>query len=42
MKNFFKWRLDWIKKNPVLSTRIAFIKGVVFTIIFYEFIKNNL
>ena len=40
MKSFFEWRLNWIKKNPVLAARIAFVKGLVFTILFYEFILN--
>ena len=38
MKNFFKMRINWMKKHPILASRIAFVKGVVFTILFYEFV----
>ena len=38
MKKFFKMRKDWIKKHPILTARIAFVKGVLFTILFYEFV----
>jgi len=38
MKKFFEMRLNWIRKNPVLAAYIAFFKGVIFTILFYEFI----
>ena len=27
-----------MKKHPILAFRIAFVKGVVFTILFYEFV----
>ena len=27
-----------MKKNPILTARIAFVKGALFTILFYEFI----
>ena len=41
MKKFFKWRLKWINTNPLLAAYIAFFKGVIFTVLFYEFILNQ-
>lgn len=38
MKKFFEMRKNWMKKNPILAARIAFVKGVLFTILFYEFV----
>ncbi len=38
MKKFFKMRKDWMKKYPILTARIAFVKGVLFTISFYELV----
>jgi hypothetical protein len=40
MKKFFKWRLKWINTNPLLAAYIAFFKGVIFTVLFYEFILS--
>ncbi len=39
MKSFLAWRRNFIINNPNISTTLAFVKGVVFTIIFYEFFK---
>ena len=38
MKKFFEIRKNWMKKNPILTARIAFLKGVPFTVLFYEFV----
>ncbi len=38
MKKFFEIRKNWMKKNPILTARIAFVKGVLFTVLLYEFV----
>ena len=38
MKNIYKKQLDWIRKNPVFAAYLAFFKGIIFTVLFYEFI----
>lgn len=38
MKKFLEWRQNFIHKNPVLTTYIAFAKGVILTILVYELI----
>jgi len=38
MKKFWQWRNNFIKKNTMLSVYIAFFKGVVFTVLIYEFL----
>ena len=38
MKKFLEMRKNWMKKNPILTARIAFVKGALFTILFYEFV----
>jgi len=38
MKRFFETRKNWMKKNLILTARIAFVKGVLFTILLYEFV----
>tara|TARA_Y100000389_G_scaffold5401_1_gene5166 strand:- start:86 stop:208 length:123 start_codon:yes stop_codon:yes gene_type:complete len=38
MKNIYVKQLNWIRKNPVLAAYLAFFKGVIFTVLFYEFI----
>ena len=34
MKKFLEMRKNWMKKNPILTARIAFVKGALFTILF--------
>ena len=29
---------DWIRKNPILASYIAFVKGILITVLVYEFI----
>ena len=38
MKKFLEMQKNWMKKNLILTARIAFVKGALFTILFYEFI----
>jgi hypothetical protein len=38
MKNFLKWRHNFMVNNPNTSGTIAFIKGVIVTIIIYEYV----
>jgi len=36
--NYIKRKYDWVRKNPVKASWIGFIKGILYTILFYEFI----
>ena len=29
---------NWIRKNPILASYIAFVKGILITVLIYEFI----
>jgi len=40
MKNFWKWRHNFMVNNPILSSYIAFAKGILLTVLIYEFIIN--
>ena len=40
MKNFWKWRHNFMVNNPILVSYIAFAKGILLTILVYEFIVN--
>ena len=31
---------DWIRKNPILSSYMAFAKGILITVLIYEFKIN--
>ena len=32
---------NWIRKNPILASYIAFAKGILLTVLIYEFIINK-
>ena len=38
IKRFWEWRKEWINNNQQLSLFISFIKGVVITILIYEYL----
>ena len=38
MKRFWKWRHDFMVNNPILTAYIGFAKGILLTILVYEFI----
>jgi len=38
LKRFWEWRKEWINNNQQLSLFISFIKGVVITILIYEYL----
>ena len=38
MKKLITKKLNFIKEHPILATLIGFLKGVIFTVLFYEFI----
>jgi len=40
MKNFWKWRQNFMVNNPNTSGIIAFIKGVIVTVIIYEYLLS--
>ena len=40
MKILWKWRHDFMINNPILTSYIAFAKGIILTVLFYEFIVN--
>ena len=40
MKNFWKWRHNFMVNNPNTSVIIAFIKGVIVTVIIYEYLLS--
>jgi len=37
-KNYLNKKYDWVRKNPVKASWIGFFKGVIYTILVYEFI----
>ena len=37
MKKFWEWRHNFMVNNPTTSGIMAFIKGVILTIIIYEY-----
>jgi len=38
MFRFIKWKYNWIRKNPVKASWVGFLKGIIYTILFYEFL----
>lgn len=38
IKRFWNWRKEWINNNQQLSLFVSFIKGVVITILIYEYL----
>jgi hypothetical protein len=38
MKKLWKWRHNFMTNNPILSSYIAFFKGILLTILVYELI----
>jgi hypothetical protein len=40
MKNFWEWRNNFMVNNPNTSGVMAFIKGVILTIIIYEYLLS--
>ena len=40
MRNFLKWRNDFIIHNPKTTAWIGFAKGVIMTVIVYEFLMS--
>jgi len=32
-KNYIKRKYDWVRRNPILSSYIGFVKGIIFTLI---------
>jgi hypothetical protein len=40
MKKLWKWRHNFMVNNPILTSYIAFVKGILLTVLFYEFIIN--
>jgi len=38
MKNYIKTKYDWVRKNPIKASWIGFFKGIIYTILFYEFV----
>ena len=37
IKDFWDWKMAFIKKHPLLTAWLAFFEGVILTIIVYEF-----
>jgi hypothetical protein len=40
MRNFLKWKNDFIINNPKTAAWIGFAKGIVYTVIVYEFLLS--
>ena len=40
MNKFWKWRHDFMVNKPILTSYIAFAKGILLTILVYELIIN--
>ena len=40
IKSFWEWRLNFVRINPFLSERLAFVKGVIFggLIVYWYFV----
>ncbi len=38
MKRYLDKKYEWVRKNPIISSWIGFIKGVIYTVFFYEFV----
>jgi hypothetical protein len=38
MKRYLNKKYEWVIKNPIKSSWIGLIKGVIYTILFYEFV----
>jgi hypothetical protein len=38
MKKFWLWRRDFMVNNPNTSAIIAFLKGIIVTILIYEYL----
>ena len=38
MKKLWKWRHNFMVNNPILASYIAFAKGILITVLIYEFI----
>tara|TARA_B100000530_G_C15568225_1_gene333392 strand:- start:250 stop:375 length:126 start_codon:yes stop_codon:yes gene_type:complete len=38
IKSYLNKKYDWVRKNPIKASWIGFFKGVVYTILFYEFV----
>jgi len=37
-KEYISKKYDWVKKNPIASAWIGFFKGVLYTVLVYEFL----
>jgi len=38
MKRYLNKKYEWVRKNPIKSSWIGFIKGVIYTVLFYELV----
>jgi hypothetical protein len=37
-KSYIEKKYNWVRKNPILSAWIGFLKGTIYTILVYEFL----
>ena len=37
LKKYINTKYNWVRKNPVLSSWLGFLKGIIYTILAYEF-----
>jgi len=38
LKKYIKWKYNWVRKNPIKAAWLGFLKGIIYTILFYEFL----
>jgi len=39
-KNYIKRKYDWVRRNPILSSYIGFVKGIIFTLILCSLLSS--
>jgi len=38
INSYLNKKYDWVRKNPIKASWIGLFKGVIYTILFYEFV----